>query len=381
VGLAVVSVRGGKAWVWASPAVLAFSCADPEPLIGELVARGAHVELWASEGLEVCGGNVEHMDAFVDRFREVVGPRPEAEPMRRYHVLDADDWEDWIDSGRCRPGAGGCTAQRRTVYARLVPSTHELVHAEISASRHHLFEEGIAAVYGEGRPTAWPGFYDITDAIDLGAGMLPFEAYERAAHFSRFLIDRHGIDGFLSVRDATARGDGWTALDRAFHAALGASLDDEIEAYERFTPWCVRAGYQVALVECGLPASPWRNERSFEETVDLTCTNDDVLGPYEDEAFVLRSFEITARDEYAIEVDAEGLHDARVWIVKCGSRCRGFPGDDPAYPYEPPQIAFEVSAGEPQARTLYPGKYWLRFSRPVESVGEVTLRIEGQRNE
>lgn len=358
---------------------IALGCApDLEPELGELVARGEHVEVWASEGLEVCGGNVEHMDRFVERFRDVVGPRPEAEALHRYHVLDDEDWEDWAAAGGCPVGVGGCVMQGRTVYARVVPSAHELVHAEIAADGHLLFEEGIAEVFGDGPPDAWPFTYDLEDALELGDARLPSEAYERAAHFSRFMIDRHGIDGFLRLRDSTTRGDSLDGLERAFESALGTSLQRELAAYDEHPAWCRNAGYRYGLVDCEMPVTPWLDERSFEATVELSCASDDVLGPLHGEIFVLLAFEVTRFDKYDVALEAAGTDAARAWIVKCGSRCRGWPGDDPEHPLEPPQIVIDVRVGEPREAILYPGRYWIRLFRPVSAPGELSLRIDGQ---
>lgn len=378
-GLGRRRVAGRRTPAWRSRAGLAIAlglaCAPEfEPEIGAFVERGEHVEVWASEGLEVCGGNVAHMDRFVERFREVVGPRPEAEALHRYYVLDADDWEDfgWCDD------LAGCTVERRTIYARRLPSRHELVHAEIAAGGHSLLEEGIAEVFGDGPPDAWPFGHDLADALELGDERLPFDGYERAAHFSRFLIDRHGIDGFLRLRDATRNGDGREALEHAFETTFGRPFAGELAMYDGYPAWCQNAGYRFALIECELPVTPWRSELSFVETVDLSCADADVLGPFDGESFTFLAVEVARLDEYDIDVEAEGTDDARAWIVKCGSRCRGWPGDDPEYPLEPPQIVIEVRTGELRQATLYPGKYWIRLSRPVDSPGEVTLRLEGR---
>jgi hypothetical protein len=350
---------------------------DLEPELGEFVARGEHVEVWASEGLEVCGGNVEHMDRFVKRFREVVGPRPEAEALHRYYVLDEEDWADWADVGGCPENVAGCAVQRRTIYARVAPSTHELVHAEIAADGYSLFEEGIAEVFGDGPPDAWPLSYEIVGLLQLRDAKLPSGAYERAAHFARFLIERHGIDGFLRLRDATVRDDTFDELEWAFETTLGSSIERELAAYQGYTAWCQNAGYRLALLECETPPTPWTDERSFVERVDLTCANEDVLGPFHGEIFAFRAFEVVQLEEYDIELEATDTAKARAWIVKCGSRCRGWAGDGVEYPLEPPQIVIEAHAGERREAILYPGRYWVRMSRPADEPGEVTLHIEG----
>jgi len=352
-------------------AMTVIGCApDREPVFGSFVARGEHVEVWASDGIEVCGGNVEHMDRFVEAFRELVGPRPEAE-FHRYYVLNEGDWEEL---GQCE-GAGGCTVLRRTVYSRVVPSTHELVHAEIAAGKHTFLEEGIAEVFGSAEPDDMPIGYEILDAVERGNNDLPLEGYQRAAHFTRFLIDRHGIDGFLELRDATSVGDDVEELGRAFMEALGSPLEQELSEYAEFPSLCFNAGYRFPLLECAAPSSPWQDPTTFIETVDLTCGREDVLGPFDGEIFALRAFEVLELGAYSIEVDAEGTDEARAWVVKCDSECANLPREDREHPFEPAQIAIEAQVNLRHEELLYPGKYWLRLSRPADAPGDLTLRI------
>lgn len=344
---------------------------EREPELGSFVARGEHVEVWASDGIEVCGGNVEHMDRFVEAFRDFVGPRPEAE-FHRYYVLDGDDWEE-LD--RCRDGATGCVVRHRTVYARMIPSTHELVHAELGAGGHTLLEEGIAEVFGNVDPDRMPLGYEILDALEHGNNDLPFEAYQRAAHFTRFLLDQHGIDAFLKLRDATSLGDDADRLDEAFDEALGISLDEALADYAEFPELCFNAGYRPPMVECAAPSSPWQDATTFTETVDLSCGSPDVLGPFGGEIFTLRAFEVAKLDEFSIEIDAEGTDEARAWVVKCDSECARLPREDREYPFEPAQTVIEARVGQPREALLYPGKYWLRLARPADAPGPITLRI------
>jgi hypothetical protein len=266
-----------------SPAVVTsmLGCTpELEPELGEFVARGEHVEVWASEGLEVCGGNVEHMDRFVERFREVVGPRPEGEEVHRYYVLDEADWLETA----CPERSEGCTAARRTVYTRVgIPVLHELVHAEIYGRHDSYLEEGIAELYGSPKLASAPGERSVEEGIDIRGIHIPAEDYPRAAHFARFLVDRHGIDGFLRVRDRTAADSGYEAVDRAFEAELGVSLDAELDDYyEGYPDWCLDVGYRVPLVECELEARPWV-DGAYEMAVDLACDSPETLGPFHDE--------------------------------------------------------------------------------------------------
>lgn len=366
------------------PALLAvlLGCApELDPELGEFVARGEHVEVWASEGVEVCGGNVELMDRFVERFRDVVGPRAEAEAVHRYHVLDEDGWQEWADAGGCPAAAGGCTVERRTIYTQVgLPSLHELVHAEIYGEHDSYLEEGIAELYGCPRLGGRPGERSVEAGIDVRGAYIPHGDYSRAAHFARFLVDRHGIDGFLRARDSTTTESDYDAVDRAFASTLGVTLGEELERYAGYSDRCVDAGYRVALLECELPAAPWHDGgRALELAVDLTCDSPTVLGPFHGEIFGLGALEIAEHGVYDLHFDAPGAADAVAWVTACDARCaEEAPGArvtsyDPAF--TPDFMVAAIGAGQHVAKRLHPGKYWLRLARPSHEPGLATLTV------
>lgn len=352
-----------------------------EPELGVLVARGEHVEVWASEGVEVCGGNVELMDRFVERFRAVVGPRAEAEAMHRYHVLDEDGWQEWADAGGCPEAAGGCTVQRRTIYTRVgLPSLHELVHAELYGEHDSYLEEGIAELYGCPRLGGSPGERSVEEGIDVRGAYIPQGDYARAAHFARFLVDRHGVDGFLRVRDATTTESDYDAVERAFASALGVTLGEELERYAGYSDRCVDAGYRVALLECELPAIAWQDGgRALALSLDLACDSPTALGPFHGEIFGLGAMEIAEHGVYELRFDAPGAADAVAWVTACDAKCAEDPPVAQVHAYEPALapafMATAVRVGHPVAQRLHPGKYWLRLARPSHAPGLATLRV------
>lgn len=364
-----------------SPGLLAASvvvigCApDLDPKIGEFVARGEHVEVWASEGIEVCGGNVELMDRFVERFREEVGPRPEAEALHRYHVLDEDGWEELVELGGCPEDAGGCTVERRTVYARVgIPSLHELVHAEIYGEHDSFLEEGIAELYGCPKLGGMPGERSVEEGLDVRGAYIPHGDYARAAHFARFLVDGHGIDGFLRVRDSTSTESDYDAVDRAFESALGVTLGEELERYAGASDRCLDAGYRIPLLECELPATAWRPDGTYELSIELACDSPEVLGPFLDEIFGLGAMEIEEHGVYDIQLEAPGTEDAVAWVTACDSGCAAVPRAARASSLEP-EFTVVATGGKRVSQRLHPGKYWLRLARPSDAPGSATLRV------
>lgn len=352
------------------------ACApDLEPKLGSFVERGEHIEVWASDGIEVCGGNVEHMDRFIERFREIVGEPPEAE-RHRYYVLDDENYEHTP----CGELSKGCVADH-DAYARLViPLTHELVHAEIYGEHDSFLEEGIAVAFGDPEIGGHPVRGTVEEGLEVVGSLLPYEYYEIAGHFTRFMIDRWGVDGFLRVRKLTSYDSNYDDVDQAFRTALSVQLDDELKEHDGYPTLCVNAGYRFPMLECAIEPSPWTDDATFVESVDLSCSSPDVLGPFHGEIFTLRAFEIMELARYDVEFEAQGAEEASTWITKCDSECAELPREDREYPYEPAQIAVEIREGIPHDLLLYPGKYWIRMARPVEQPGPATLTVTARPN-
>lgn len=346
------------------------ACAEPEfePEVGEFVARGQHVELWASEGHDICGGTLSHLDRFVDALRERVGPQPEAEDLHRVYVLDDEDWSE----GPCDEDAGGCAAMGRTVYTRGVrPALHELVHTELSNRGNSCLEEGLAVVFGEATVGAYPFVGDGDEHTCLETtGAIPFDLYHRAAHVTRYLINEYDLGPVLAFKRETSRDAGFAELHAAFLRTIGDDLDEVLVRYEEDYPvFCQNAGYRISLLECSVPATPWRSATLWDETVMLDCADANVVGWSAGERSELRTIEIDEVRKVSLVVTSDD-EDAHVLLAKCDSDCVDPDGESPNGPGE---IEFDIEAGTTVLERLEPGKYWLRFARPSD--GEVTLTI------
>ena len=341
---------------------------DVEPEYGARVEQGTYVEIWASAGEQVCAGNLGYLDAFVERLRAEVGPHPGAEESRRYYVLDEEDWARFDAQVGCR--GFGCTTASRTIYTRgLIPSPHEMVHAELFADGHRFLEEGLAVVYGEPGSVFSPTDYHVVDG--LSETWVAPEAYARAGHFTSYLLDEYGVDAFLSAKDASAFESSYDDLSNIFENEVGAPLGTVLDGYASHQPLdehCDTPGYHRLLVECAQPPLPWTlgpTTASISLEHGFACADEDVMGPYGDMLFIHR----TVRLEQARQVLLRVERPARfAELLRCDGRC----GDD-----DPGQGELTASAwpDRPADVHLGPGTYVLRVFKPVQG-GSDPVRVQ-----
>lgn len=344
-----------------------WSCAevDHEPQVGRLVATGEHIQIWASPSIDVCGGNLDYLDRFVDELRATVGPHPAAEDLRRYYVLDDADWETTQQAINCRGAA--CTTAFRTIYASgISPLVHEVTHGELFTNGHRFFEEGLAMVYGD----AYHGSPFGTSVLDgLRNEWVVPEAYPRAGHFVGFLIDRYGVETFLAMKDASSSGMSFESLPELFEEELGESLGTVLAAYSAFEQAeleCNTSEYREALVECAAETTPWDATATLWETeTDLNCDDDDVLGPSYGHQFVVRSFTVEDLSLLRFELEGSGAF-ARVY--ECNNTCQSYPIREPGQP------ALEVTSDDPPQEWFTPGHYWVGIYRRADADPQ-TIRL------
>ncbi len=342
-------------------AMLGCQDVDDEPHFGRLVVVGESVEIWASPGMDVCGGNVAYMDAFVDALREEVGPHPANEDLHRVYVLNQQDWRAFDDAVDCR--GAGCTTASRTVYTSgFLPGSHELVHAELFTNGHRFLEEGLAVVYGGMLEEGSPRDYEIIDG--LSESWVEPEAYARAGHFAKFVIDRHGIDAFMNAKDASSYGDSFDDVLEVFAQVLGEPAEELLAAYDALYARCRQPGYQAMLVECEQQPTPWTEEDyggpGIRWNLDFGCADGNTLGPTHDgRVYVTRAFELDREVEVLASLSApEGVE---LTISRCDGSCT-------ANPLANPDIneRWTIEVGRTHGEYLAAGRYTAKISKPIE---------------
>ncbi|MEM9459809.1 MAG: hypothetical protein AAGF11_36870 [Myxococcota bacterium] len=231
---------------------------------------------------------------------------------------------------------------------------HEIVHAVVDrfADSRPFWDEGIAEALRLHRPTR-RGWVPIeTNAMARDGVEVE---YLGAGHFTRWLIENHGITALKRV----LRG---TSTDEAF----GASLETLAAAYEAQAP-----DAYPSWAPCDYPPLMSSGPEHWEEEVEVTCERSDVTRFSERKRTLLRSVEL-AGGRYTFEVrgtDTWGqflgcLTEPRYEPV--GSMMHGDTMSELEHSLTAPGIRFE--AGVVHTIELTAGLYKLAI--PVEEDGE-----------
>ncbi|MEM9457493.1 MAG: hypothetical protein AAGF11_25160 [Myxococcota bacterium] len=176
----------------------------------------------------------------------------------------------------------GCYNPRRDIVVSAWWAVdHEIVHAVVDrfADARPFWDEGIAEALQLHRPTV-RGFVPIKDNAATNDGI---DVERRGAgHFTRWLIDNHGVGALKRV------------LKR--EAALGASLETLAAAYEAEAP----EAYQ-SWAPCDYPSLTQTGPEQWSEAAEVSCERSDVTRFSERKRTLLRSVEL-AGGRYTFEV-------------------------------------------------------------------------------
>lgn len=199
------------------------ACQSDAPVPDE---QSAYVDLYLHDGIEVCAGQLDAYDRFVDRIFSFYTGEPAAGFRVDVHVLE--------EPPHC-PRNASCI-NHDAVWLRTDPAQyHELVHimqARVDGRSMISLFEGMAETLAPLDPFSFsasdleglePDFLFATSYADY-----PFENYRHGAAFTRFMIERWGIERFRELYRALGEIDAAEADDyrREFEATFGEALDD-----------------------------------------------------------------------------------------------------------------------------------------------------------
>lgn len=182
------------------------ACMPPEA--NEPHARGAFVDVYLDEGLELCGGQLDSYDDFLLRiFESYAGTQP-GDFRASVHAVRSVENTPCGDYLSCADHGIAWITQDLGQY-------HELVHlmqGYLDGRSIPSLEEGTAEAFGPLAELAYAveqlGTFD---AEFLFAEELTATQYGRAAVFSRFLLERAGSaryrDFFRAMKDARETGE------------------------------------------------------------------------------------------------------------------------------------------------------------------------------
>lgn len=348
------------------------------------VARDRVIE-WEGEHLRaggdldgVCQGNFSYMDMLVGELQRRLGT-PGARLVDYYYF--AGDEEEV--RSHCGDGDShflvGCTSSDQEVFSLEIPMEHELVHAvhaEVGFS-HRSLEEGLAEYLGDDGDL--PGRTEAMGALSEGIAAatprgLPLGYYPLAGHFVSFLDGEIGTSAAMKRIDALGFGDSVDDVELELGMALAGGFPVLEQEYEA-VPTCAQVSYRDAEPMCNVAAPLFEQctpnwDMSADIYVDVDCSNPDVLGPREDEIWTYRTFEILNAGTYSVLATSGSAEFAEGIVLK---RCAG--GCDSA------PIGFSTQ-GEgdflvPEHVGLGPGRYLVRFTRPVDEPATIRFRFAG----
>jgi len=320
--------------------------------------EGDHLR-FRSDGVEaLCGGTLLYMDGAVAQLAEVLEV-----PIERR--IDFYWHHSPIEGTGCAAEASGCWSGS-TVYSRLVPHDHEIVHALMSplGEADRMLEEGVAVVHGDDG-----GLYEWFETPTVGAeeliglddGAVSASVYTSAAHLTRFLVDRYAMQSIHAFWGRVPREASAEDLVAGFEATFGESWEDFAAAYAGY-PSCTRGALRKKVTECLAPNVGWGAD-GWRHTMDLACEGADVVGPTQGLMWRPVTLDVPA-DRYRIEVMGSG--DAFVALARCDAGC-----DD--------GFADAFYSGQARIHELPAGRYYAKFWRWVHEPGELELRITPER--
>ncbi len=331
------------------------------PRFGTLRYESESFEVWASDGLEACGGTYEYVERWLGAFRERVGEHDE--PGRHtFYWLGPQDFELEL----CTTGVACTYPSANVIYSTIIPAEHEIVHAELDAQPPSLLVEGAAEVFG----SIVSPFSSTTMPIEplLDEEQIPGIAYQTAGRFSRFIIERHGLDAYFALYEALDGLSGREAFAEAVEDTLGLELSELVDGFER-TSSCSVAHWRYFDHECTtLPLTPWQSPTRWADDIDLSCAADDVIGPRRGLVWTLRALEIEHEGTYELVMESPD-ESAQVAIFPCNADC--YEGQPTLLPQ-----AASMAARSRVPMFLGAGRYWMRVDHSAGSDVPVSVMLE-----
>lgn len=356
-------------WVLTATLHVAMSACAPEeslPHFGTLQYESDNFEVWASDGLRACGGTFSYAETWLDSFRQRTGM--EGSGPHTFYWASPEDFERF---GGCGEDSSACAFENdRVAYSTLIPMEHEVVHLELAASRPPpLFSEGAAEMFGSIRSSFGADAVDVEPQLTSPAGS--DAEYASAGRFSRFIVDRYGLETYFEAYDRLHGADGFEDTDIAVQEVLGvelSSLFDEFDAY----PTCPIARWRFYDTECSdANLVLWTDPSLWSANVRLDCSAPDVMGPRGGLTWTHRAVDIPVAQRYRLDVESDD-ETVQVTLLRCGGDCYTGPAPD-SFATTDRIFASPTSTGA--SAPLEAGRYWMRIAHAEGPGAAVTVRL------
>lgn len=316
-------------------ALLVTACGLPETRY-----ETEHLRIGTEFDEPLCRGNLDHLETVVTTLESTLDTR--VGQAITVYLYDSEDPKECTDGT-----LGGCF-EGGVVYSSRSSLEHELVHAVVATLGEPapFWSEGTAAALESERTL----FGAVAPLDDLDAQDSSEINYRSVGHFSRWLLETHGVERYRELLRASG------SAREAFDAVYDFSLEDAQAQFYAEAPY----SYGV-LVACDHPELEQSDSLSWSETFDIDC---DAAGVYSTQRGMgaFRVLTIIERGHYAFSTTGElGT------IARCDDEDLDLPiaGGDPAYGDIPPinegfihQYVREFAGdGEIEIYELAPGRY------------------------
>jgi len=359
------ALRPARWWLAiAASATLVSACQQEDealPRFGSLQYESEHLEIWASDGLQACGGTYEYTEHWLAAFRERVGEHGDGS-RHTFYWLSGDEFLPEL----CTTGIACAYPRSNVIYSTLIPAEHEIVHAELDAQPPSVLVEGAAEAFG----TIASPFASKSMSIDplLDEEQIPGIGYQTAGRFSRFIIEQHGIEAYFTLYESLDGATGREAFAEAVEDVLHVELPTLLQAFAARSP-CAVGDWRYFDYECStLPLTPWDSPTRWSDEIDLSCAADDVIGPRRGLVWTLRALEVEHPGSYDLVIDSTD-ESAQVAIFPCDSNCY----DDENEPATPTTT---LAAGGSASVFLTAGRHWMRVDHSDGSDAPVSVTLE-----
>lgn len=344
--------------------MLAAGCQEEGlPHFGTLRYESDEFEVWASDGLEACGGTFEYVEGWLVGFRERAGEH--GSPAKHtFYWLSPADYED-SDRDICSSRTACAYSRSNVIYSTVIPHEHEIVHTELDARPPSILREGAAEVFGSIEPPFTTEVADLDPLLD--ADQISGYGYTTAGRFSRFIIERHGLDAYFELYTALDGAQGRDAIATGVENVLGVELSALVSNFEGASP-CSVDRWRYFDRECSiLPLTSWQSATRWADEIDLSCAAPDVIGPRRDLVWTRRALEVAQAGSYELTLESTNP-TAQVAIFACDVNC--FDGQ--------PSTAIpttSIATGGHATVFLETGRHWLEVQHAAGSDAPVSIAL------
>ena len=352
---------GAGIGVWLS-AITAIGCQD-DPALD--LQSGDNVSVFIEDGLTPCGDLPGHMDHFIESLLTNWGIELEGERINFHWYSKASYSTHTV----CRETTYGC-ADGFDSYSTMAPHDHELVHnvTQLLAVPTPFFTEGAAVVFdlpfSFTMDVSTVGDSDIHALLDTYRGSdLPAGEYGLAGGFTRFIIDRHGMERYVELYEALGIERDPIDIASIYAEVLGEELGDTVDDFDAERRGCSIGALRAKTFECDSPAILW-DDHALRHSRTLACGEDGVIGPFHnDTARTYNSFDILRPGTFEINFKSDGP-ESTVVIRNCGG-CE----DEATTAWIKPEF-------ENQPIHLPSGRYYILWVAPTASPQTLTLQLD-----